>query len=333
MLILLGAAVGTALLAFVPSAAWLDLPVDGDPYALFSAYLLKESLTVILLLIVPALWAHSGHRFGAWAILALSALAFGAGYLFTRDVKAGLYTLLLIALPGAGLWALEKLHLNNFRTVLYTSVLNLFALFIYVCLPDLLLNGNAYLPFRTVIEVYTRIVRDAEPALALLNDGSFENLMELLTEIKLESEQLGIPALVIVSMTAGLSNVLFSHLFNTRKEVLLPALPPFSEWRCERMYVYIATGFALVTYGLAMFSVNGMETLSSVAMLLWNMPCALAGLAGVRRLALRAKKGWIFFIVCAGLAMVPSFGLTLLAMLGMISSLRKPIDRKDGQTL
>ncbi len=334
VLILLGAFFGTALLAFVPSAAWLDLPIDGDPYTLLSVCMLKQFLTVLLLLIVPALWARSAHRFGVWALLMLSALAYGMGYLVTNTASDALYTLLLLTLPGAGLYALQKLRLNNFRTVLYGSVLNLVALFGYVCLPDLIANGNAYLPFRNVLALYERVMQDTAAQLGVLGGESLGGIIELITELKLSPDAIGVPILLLPAMAAALSNVLFSHLFNVRCEVGLVTLPPFSEWRCERPFVYLATGFALITYFLAMLNINGMDALSSVGMLLWSLPCALAGLSAVLRLSLRARRGWIFAIICCAAFLLPSFGMTALSMVGMIASLRRPMtDRKDGTNL
>lgn len=331
---LLCAAIGTLLLVFVPSAAWLNPPADGDPYALLSAYLLKQILAVALLLIVPALWARAAHAFGLWTLIALSALAFGFGFFLTRDAAAALYALLLAALPGAGLYVLQRLKLSNFRTVLYASVALLFALFGYVCLKDLIENGDAYLPFKTVISAYERMAQSFAPYFTAESgevDARYTAILDIVASYRLNAYAIGIPILAAPAMCAGLSNVLFSHLLNRRGGAELTALPPFAQWRCERPFVYAATALTIVSYVLAMMNVNGMDALSAVAMLVWRLPCALAGLATVYGIATKLKKRWIFVIVCCGALTLPTFGLTMLSLIGMIASLRKPMnDGKDG---
>ena len=219
--------------------------------------------------------------------------------------------------------------------MLYTSVLTLFALFAYVCLPSYFESGNAYLPFKNVIVFYERMIEDLQPAAAALGGSdTYTTVLALVTELKLSPDAIGVPILCVPAMTAGLSNVLFSHLFNRRGGADLIALPPFSEWRCERLYVYLTMGFALVTYALSYFDISGIDALASIAMLVFTMPCALAGLSALRRLSLRLKKGWLFVIFCIAPALMPSFGMTLLSVIGMIASIRtQTTDRKDGTVL
>ena len=321
---------GTLLLAFVPGTAWLNLPESSDPLLLLFVCALKQLLTAALLLIVPALIAHAAHTNGLFVLPLIGFAAFGFAYLLTRDLTSALCTLLLIALPGVGLFVLQKRKLSNFRTVLGLSALTLFALFGYLCLKDLIENGNAYLPFKQVVLLYERMVKGIETYFSP-NDAYFQAIADLIAEAKLTSEAIGLPALVIPAMCAGLSNVLFSHLFNRGGDADLAELPPFSEWRCERMFVYIATGFALLTYILALLNVNGMDTLASIALLVWRLPCGLAGLSAVRRLSLRTHKTWIFIIICCAAFTLSTFGLTMLSLLGMIASIGNRMnDRKDG---
>ena len=103
----------------------------------------------------------------------------------------------------------------------------------------------------------------------------------------------------------------------------LSPLPPFAEWRCERTYVIAAALCGIVTFFLQYTGWNGMEALSGVASMFWRLPCALAGLCTVRWLAARAKKNWIFVIVCCVSAATPLMALPMLAILGMLASLRK----------
>ena len=327
------AAAGTLLLVFAPSGAWLNPPADAGPAAVLSAVFVKQLLTVALLLIVPAFISRATHTTGLPVLPVLGLLAFGFAYLLTRDIWSALCSLLLILLPGAGLYVLQKLQISNFRTVLYESVFVLFALFGYLCLKDLIVNGDAYLPFRSVIAAYQQLIEQLTPFVSGESGASvYESfLTELIGEAKLSPESIGLPALTVPAMCAGLSNVLFSHLFNRDGSAELVALPPFSEWRCERVFVFAATGFALVTYFLALAKVNGMDTLASIAMLVWRFPCALAGLSAARRLSLRTRKNWIFIVICVAAFVLPGFGMTLLPLLGMIASIGNRInDRKDG---
>ena len=79
---------------------------------------------------------------------------------------------------------------------------------------------------------------------------------------------------------------------------------------------------------------NGMAALSGVASLIWRFPCALAGLSAVYGFCAQLHKKWIFVIVCCAAAAVPNLVPTMLAIIGMLASLRKPTtDRTDGTTL
>ncbi len=327
----LAACAGTLLLTFVPSGAWLDVPNEGEPALYLLACFLKQFLTVALLLIVPALLSRAAYAAGAYVLAGFALLSFGAGYLLSHDWIAALCTMLLVMLPGAGLYVLFRLRLNNFRTVLYGSVLVLFALFGYICLKDLIESGNAYLPFKTIITAYERVFRAVQPDAATFGNVYGAAVAELIDAAKLAPEAIGLPVLVIPAMCAGLSNVLFSHLMNRDGAADLAALPPFSQWRCERVFVYASAGFALVTYVLAMMNVNGMDTLANIALLVWRFPCALAGLSALRALSIHVKKTWIFIIVCVASAVMPGFGLTVLSLVGMFASIgRRMNNRKDG---
>ena len=313
-------ALGTVLLAFAPSGAWLTASTEAPLFA----YGVKQAATVLLLLIVPSLWARSAHCVSAWTLFLLAAIAYGCGFWITKDAIEALYTLLLIALPGAGLFALQKAKLSNFRAVLYLSVLLLIALFGYVCLNDLIKNGDAYLPFRRVISAYEQALHETEQLLGVGEEPSL--LADVFSEYRLKANEIGVPILLLPSMAAGLSNVLFSHLFNRRGGAELRVLPPFSEWRCERPFVIAVTLFMIAATLLQMSGWNGTAALAGVGSMLWRFPCALAGLSAARRLSLRAKKGWIFAIVCVGAAVIPVAGLPMLALLGMLASLRKRTD-------
>lgn len=335
-LLLIGAAAGTVALGFVPSGAWLRLPADGDPVTLLTVYFLKQVLTVLLLCAVPALWARLAHRTTVLALLGLAALAYGFGFWLTKDVVQALYPLLLVALPGAGLYGLQRLQLNNFRTVLYESVLLLIALFGYVCLPYLIAQGDAYVPFRSVIGAYEQIIKEMQAAMAPTEDalaGYDASLTNLIAEYRLNAEAFGVPVLMLPAMAAGLSNVLFSHLFNRHGGAALTKLPPFAAWRCERPFVIAVALFGLVTYFLQYTGWNGMEALAGVGSMLWRFPCALAGLSTIRWISLRARKGWIFAIVCCAAATMPMLSLPVLAILGMLSSMRKRTNGEDGTQL
>ena len=325
-LLLLGAAAGTLLLGFVPSAAWLTVAGDGDPLALLLSFVVKQVLTVLLLCAVPSLWARLAQRTNAFSLLGLSLLAYGVGFWTTKDPVQALYTLLLVALPGVGLYAVQKLGCSNFRAVLYESAILLVALFGYVCLPDLIANGDAYLPFRTVIGAYEQIVKQTQTLLGIAESDTvyadLAALLDMTAEYRLNAEAFGVPVLLVPAMAAGLSNVLLSHLYNRHGGVELKPLPPFSEWRCERPFVIAAVVFALVTFFLQYTGWNGVQALAGVGSILWRLPCALAGLCAVRRLSMRAKKNWIFVIACCVLGGMPLMALPVIAILGLLASLR-----------
>ena len=292
-----------------------------------------RAITIVLLLwIVPALWARLAHRISPWMLLGLAALAFGCGLLFSGDAMTALYAVILIALPGAGLYGLQKLRLSNFRTVLYESFIVLAALFGFLCLNDMIKTGDAYRSFRHVIGLYEEILGEWNALLGELGGAQISSTFEeLLKAVRQSPEVIFVPLLMTVAMTAGLSVTLFSHLFNRRGGAELTALPPFAEWRCERWYVYLTAGFLLVTMVLGATGVQAADALSGVAGVLWRMPCMLGGLCALRRIALRAGRKWIFWVAIAMLVTLPMFAWMILAVIGMMSAMRKPANAgEDG---
>ena len=329
-LLLAGAALGTALLVFVPSDAWLAGRTAATE-ALF-AILLKQFLTALLLLIVPSLWARLAHTVSPWMLIVLTVFAFGCGLVFGGGAETALFGTLLCALPGAGLYGLQTLKLTNFRTVIYSSFVNLVALFCFACLPSLIRHGDAYRSFRHAADLLRVLVelqqQGADPAIDQTIAEEMKYIADLLWE---NAESLCISTMLMPAMAAGLSNTLFSHLWNRNRAVKLNSLPPFAEWRCERGFAFVATGFLAVTLLLGMFGVQTAGALSGVADTLWRLPCMLAGLCVIRWLGLRFNRGWVFWIAVALLIITPPLTGMFLAVIGMYASIRRSMKvREDG---
>lgn len=321
-LLALLAAAGTVLLAFVPSGAWLNGAQTPDEQ--LYAVLAKQLLTVLLLLIVPALWARLAHRTRPWVLVFFLGLAFGGGLLFSGDVPGALFTVLLIALPGAGLYFLQRLGLSNFRVVIYESLLIFAALFGYACLPDLIRQGDAYASAAWIIRLYEQMLDGA--ALQYAEAGGeqiFAAIKETIDVYRTNADAIAVSVLMIPAMAGGLTNVLASHRLNRNGGVQLSRLPRFSEWRCESWYVIMAAVFSFAALLLRLFGAQHAAVLSSAAESLWRMPCALAGLCAVRALAERFRRNWVFWLTVALLFLLPSVTLMLLSLLGALASLRK----------
>ena len=327
--LILFAALGTFLLAFIPSGAWLN----GTQTAAetLSAILLKQVLCVLLLLVVPSLWAGLAFRISPWMLLGLSALAFGCGLLVTGKPVDALYSALLAALPGAGLWGLLKLKLSNFRAVIYGSFAILAALFGFVCLKDLIRTGDAYASFRELIRLYGQFLRGiALPDVGL--EGLTEEIASLIDSLRANAENYCIPLLLMPAMAAALSNVLFAHLWTRNGGADLTPLPRFSEWRCERWYVLLSAGLLLVTMFLGMAGVGAANALSGVAAVMWRMPCMLGGLCAVRRIGLLTGRKWLFWAAIVLLVLMPTAMSMILSLIGLMSALRKPMNvGEDGK--
>ena len=324
-LYLIAAVGGTVLLTL--SASGTKIFVANTASDELGLILLRAIAVVLLLWIVPALWARLAYRISPLVLLGLAAVTFGCGFLFSGDAITALYAVLLIALPGAGLFGLQKLRLSNFRTVLYESFVILAALFGFLCLGDMIRFGDAYRPFRHVVGLYGTIL-DAWTALLGESGGTQLSIAvaELISEIRNSPEALFVPMLTAAALTAGFSNTLFSHLMNRNGAAELTPLPPFAMWRCERWYVILSFGFMLVTMTLAMFGLQAAEALSSVAGLLWRLPCTLAGLCVLRYVGLQTHKNWIFWVAFAMLFASPTIAPILLSMIGTMSALRKPMN-------
>lgn len=321
-LLALGAAAGTFLLIFVPSDRWLS--GGAVPGNALTAILFKLLLTAALLLIVPALWARLAQRVSPWVLVFLTGFAYGSGLLLFGDALSALYAAALIVLPGLGLYALQRMRLSNFRTVLYESFLILAGMFVCACLSDLIREGDAYLSAKRILALYAETLTGFDLEFAEIGGSQLlSTAQELVREMKLSAELIAVPMMLSAAMAAGLSNTLFSHLLNRRGGALLTELPRFEDWRCERWYVILIVAFSLVTFLLRLFGLKDAEALSAVADVLWRMPCALAGLCAVRSLAVSAHKGWIFWIAFAMLLTLPPVALLILTVVGMLASLRQ----------
>ncbi len=327
LLLLLGAvAAGTFLLLYVSGGAW---PKDAaSPEDALTTVIARELLAFLFLLVVPSLWARLIHK-TVWASAALVLLTFVLGWVLRGNAADALCLTLLAALPGVGLYVLQRLKLSSFRTVLYGSFLTLFGLFAWACLRDLIRSGDAYLSFRKLIDLHEK---------ALASDGLLETqignftVKDLIAMYRMSAETVCVPLLLAAAMCAGLSNTLFSHLWNRNGGVALPKLKPFAEWRCERWYVLLAAALSIGMMLLSILGVQAANALSSVADIMWRLPCSLAGLCAVRRLSQRAGSGWVFWIVCVATVLLPSFIGILLTLLGMLSSLRTPLNvGEDGK--
>lgn len=331
LLLILLAAAGTLFLAFVPSDAWLSGAAKTE--AAFAAILLKQLLTVLLLLIVPSLCATLVHRTSPWVLLGLVVFAFFAGLLVTRDAKEALYTMFLTVLPGAGLYGLQRAKLSNFRTVIYESFLILLALFGFVCLGDLIREGDAYASYKSLVRMYGALMQTYLPQIGSLYGIDLAEQMKQTVDLFLvNAEGLCVTALLLPAMAAALSNTLFSHLFNRDGRTALTPLPPFAEWRCERGYVILSMGLVIMTMVLGMADVSWAASLSGIAGLLWRMPCMLGGLSTVLRLGRLTGRTWIFWAAIILLILLPPATGMLLAMLGMLSAMRKPMNvGEDGK--
>ena len=328
---LTGAVLGTLALAFVPSDAWLGGTTQ--PAAMLFASFTKQILTVLLLLIVPSFSARLAHRISPWVLLGLAAFAFAAGLLLTGDAKDALYTTALCAIPGAGLYGLQRLKLSNFRTVIYASFVNLAALFVFVCLRDLIRSGDAYASYKQLVaaygEVMNRLAALADPTGELGLSTESETIVKML---RVNADAYCVAILLVPAMVAGLSGVLFSHLFNRHGGADLTKLPPFSEWRCERRYVIFACAFLFATMLFGMFGWHTADALSGIAVVMWRMPCMLGGLCAVRRLGARFGRMWIFWVTIALLVTLPPTTGVILALLGFISGLQRPMNAgEDGE--
>lgn len=320
-LMLLCAAVGTILLVFVSSDA---RSISAQTPAVELVHRLGRVLSAILLLaIVPSLWARIAHTVSAWALAGLAALTFGGGMLIGGGAKAALYTTLLIALPGAGLYLLQRLHLSNFRTVLYGSFVILVALFCRVCLPGMIETGDGYGWFRDALGL---LQKTAESHEAMLQEIAGLRITDMIEVYRDYAEAVCVPMLLTAAMAASFSNTLLSHVWNRNGGAALTKLPPFEDWRCERGYVIFSAVFAIVMLFLSMLGWKTADALASVGETLWRMPCLLAGLCAVRRLGRRVGRGWIIWIAVGMLLILPYIAGIVLPMLGMMSSLRKPMN-------
>ncbi len=337
ILFLAAALLVTAALCFLPRfapfsvrlATTLGIPTS---YVTISNTMLSACCMVLLLAVAAALWSRCAWTLGVTSLLGLAVFTFALGYLATSDLLGALWLLLLIGIPSVGLYTMQRCKLNNFRIVIYGTFLTLIALFCYVCLPSLLAEGDAFLPFRSLIGQYAAGIEESKSILiesGLFTEATVQDTLDTLTDYKLGAEQFSISVLLYPAMLCALTNCLLFHLFNRDKSAAVLPLPKFADWRVERWFSFSVTIVVLVCLVLSMVGVTFATALSNVFYLLWLYPLALGGLCAVKRLA---KRRWVFPVVLVlGIVLFTILG-PVLAFVGLFADTYERIrSNREGQ--
>ena len=320
------AAVATAAVCLV---SVLSLPVpDVEPelfelyaaMARFDTLVLKIVLLIPLLCVTPALWARSAWRLHPMALAGLTLFLFAFGALLTHNALQGLYLVGLLAPSGILLYGMQRWKLSNFKVVFYGSILLLFGLFIYVCLPSYFAYGDAFLPLRNAITDYRIVFEQTAAELSAIDvNGLLRPMIESVSEatlaMKLDADQYLVAYLYYPAAIATLSNALLSYLWNRKGGAQLIPLRSFSDWMVESQYVIGVVLLSILSYILVFSGVSFGSGLVRIAYVLWMLPMGLLGLCTVKKWT--ASKPWIFILVCVVCGLLFQTAMQFLPIVGM----------------
>lgn len=275
----------------------------------------------LTMLLVPAFWAAVAFRskHGAAVLIALSAATYVWGLCIGQTPGEALLILGFVAPAGILLYAVQKMKMGNANCTILLSLLMTFGFFLVFCVPSLQAYGNGWQALQLFYD-------DALQPL-YMNASTADMARELVVSMEINYLSL----LYSLGAEYALVNVLVLHLLNRRHKAMdLCPMGAFGSWRFPRRYALILV--VAVNVGvLALFL--GQTRFASASNLLIEMlmlPMYLMGaqtifqLLSVRKS--RKAAGWLTVLFTAILLM---FGGFLLAMLGLIASLRKPVIRKE----
>lgn len=330
------AAIATALLAAVPFLTLQLPPIESsqalvDALGLLGTVFVRTVLFVTLLCVTPALWARSAWRWHPAVLAGLSVIAFAVGTLLGGPLQ-GLYITGMIVPIGIALYVAQRFRVSNFKLVFYGSILILLGLFLLICVPTMISDGDAFLPMRNVVDAY-RVIWETSSADVLAVDSSqmaktlTENVSAMLLDYKMNANEYLISFLYVPSAIAALLNTLLSHAFNRKGGAELKPLPPFADWMVEPTYFYGALAFLVITGFVSMFGSETAIGLSQTAFILWVMPMGLLGLCTVH--SWTKSKGWILVLVIVGTIVMLPMSLWALTVIGIFGFMRNRMQKRS----
>lgn len=271
--------------------------------------------------LVPAFWAaaafRSRHGVGVLAFLTIATYVFGL--VIGQSPVEALLNLGFIAPAGILLYVAQKMKLGNANCVIFLSILLTFGFFLVFCVPSIWAYGNSW-------EALQLFYQEALSPLYL--DSTSATIAE---ELVSSMEWNYLSLLYSMSAEYGLVNVLVLHLLNRRhKDMDLCPLGAFGSWQLPRPYRVILSVAAIVSLVFLLWGQDSLLAADNLLVEMFMLPMYLMGAQAIYRL-LRIRKskraaGWLTALFTAVLLL---FGGYFLAMLGMFTSFRKTVVRKD----
>lgn len=271
--------------------------------------------------LVPAFWAaaafRSRHGVGVLTFLILATYVFGL--VIGQSPIDALLNLGFIAPAGILLYATQKLKLGNANCVIFLSILLTFGFFLVFCVPSIWAYGNGW-------EALQVFYQDALSPLYI--DSTTAALAE---ELVSSMEWNYLSLLYSMSAEYALVNVLILHLVNRRhKDMDLCPMGSFGSWQLPRPYRLILSIAAIISLICLLLGDDSLLAADNLLVEMFMLPMYLMGAQAIYRLLCirksRKTAGWLTALF-TGILML--FGGYFLAMLGMFTSFRKTVIRKD----
>lgn len=327
------ALLATAVLGLVPFLKISPVGTEAEMAAVVVNALLGSLLTLLLMAIVPSLWAYACRRTQPLWVAVLTAVLLAVSYWATEgDWTVSLCTVGMVLIPSVGMIILQNRRGSNFQVVAYGALLLLIGFGVRVCLPSLLKEGDSFAAVRAVVDAYYML---CEPTLRsaagiLLQEEAVELLLDTVVHFRTYAELYVMMYLYEAAAGLALCNGLLVHAFNRKQRVDLVALPPFREWRVERGYFYGSSALLAVSLVLYLCNVSAVEGLLNVMTSVWSYPLMLAGLCACRRIA--KDRVWLFIIVCVAVVTLPYMAsiLSAIGLFSTISDIRKAREEQGG---
>ena len=268
---------------------------------------------LILMAVLPALWAATAFRARPFMLGVLALTALLSAYLISGSLSSTLLLCAFTVPAGAVIYLLQRFRFGNFYTVFFTSVVLTAGLYAYVCGPSLLAGGSA---FDQIGRSILTMGQTMQPVYDAMGMGAIWAEVFSAAAVTDLVSTVGVAVLYAIGALVALSNTLLLHAMNRSHAMPLCPLSPFERWNVPRGFVFGSLALMLI----GVFAMTGGAAFGTalvcVIFVIWVMPMALVGLS----VLYGEKKRLAPVIVMAVLAIplylyVPPL-LALIAMFG-----------------
>lgn len=267
--------------------AWLWFVLSLGMSAL-AGYLLSPMLFFAPAFFMPALFVYTMKRSRAVYLIPLL-LPYALVCMTVYGTASLPFYGAVLLLPTLVMYLMYKKPFCNSYATAATAAATVAALYIAVCLPDMLSGAGAFASQKAFLREYAAAFEEVFAPYTLMEgyEGSqaeqfYESALALTNGIIKDTAATVVPILCGLGVAGGLTNVLFLRLFARSGDVGLPPMRRFSQWEIPRVF---HTGIIVLLLGALIFRMTGAANATAVSNtvnVLFGIPLIVQGLAVVQ---------------------------------------------------